>query len=84
MSHVTGVPAACQVFFQMALLPSITTLSRLEAISRSRSLAVTITSAFSLKRRAVSFITAKASGRISSNTSSISFTACSSSLSICS
>ncbi len=82
MSHVIGVPAASQELFQMAFSPSIRTLSRFAAISRSRSFAVTVISLFSVKRRAVSFITAKASGSSSSSTSSICPNVFSSSLSI--
>ncbi len=67
----------------MASSPSMRMASgRLMASARSSSVARTRSSLLSEKRRAVSFTMANASGRISSSTSSICFTLCSSSLSI--
>ena len=74
MSQVMGLPAAFHVLLQMASSPSIRMLGRLAASSRSRSVARTRISVPSLKRRAVSRTTAKASGSSSSRTSSMSFT----------
>ena len=61
-------PAASQELAQTALSPSIVIYGLVADNSRSFGVAVTVIDVFSLKRRAVSFKTAKASGRISFNT----------------
>ena len=72
MSQTILFPPASQLFFQMAFSPLIATKSCFAARSLSRSQAVTSISEFSLKRRAVDFITAKASGSTSIRACSIS------------
>ena len=68
MSQVIALPAAFQELAQVALSPSIVMYDLVADNSLSFGVAVTVKEVFSLKRRAVSFTTAKASGRISFNT----------------
>ena len=68
MSQVIAFPAASHEFAQVALSPSIFMYDLEADNSRSFGEAVTDIEVFSLKRRAVSLTTAKASGRISFNT----------------
>ncbi len=80
-----SLPPAIQWFFHMALSPSMLTKSRPSPASfLSKSLAVTSTVSEPAKRRAVDFMIAKASGRISSSffsmASSSSFTSLSDSV----
>ena len=70
MFQITSVPEASHVLFQKALSPEISTLSLDSATSLSKSLAVTSTFSFSVKRFAVSLTTANACGNISNSTSS--------------
>ena len=64
MFHVTVPPAAIQVFLKMLLSPSMRICSFFTLNSLSSAVAVDTISGFSLKRLAVSFTTAKASGWI--------------------
>ncbi|MNE69449.1 hypothetical protein D3C80_1651740 [compost metagenome] len=65
MSQVISFPAAFHLLAQTALSPSIVMYDFVAENSRSFAVAVTSICEFSLKRRAVSFTTEKASGRIS-------------------
>jgi len=67
MSQVISFPAAFQEFAQTALSPSRVTYVFVAESSISFGVAFTITFVLSLNRLAVSFTTAKASGRISNN-----------------
>ncbi len=71
MSHLRSLPPAVQCVAYTALSPSMVTNSFSAASSRSNAVAVTTTVSFWAKRRAVSFMMAKASGRMRSRTSSI-------------
>ena len=70
MFQMVSLPPALQWLRYMALSPSMLTKSFIVASLRSKSVAVTSTVSFSVKRRAVSFTMAKASGSISSSTTS--------------
>ena len=71
MFHFILAPAAVHSLCQIALSPEMVIPSFLAANSLSKSRAVTSRFPFSTHRCAVSFTTAKASGRIFNNVSSI-------------
>ena len=77
MSHLVSFPPAIQWLEYMALSPSMRTKSLVAAKSRSKSVAVTTISSFSVKRLAVSCIMPNATGitslRATSYTSRASF-----------
>ena len=83
MFQVTRLPPASQLFLYVTLSPSIIICDFLTLNSLSSSVAVATSSVLFAKRRAVSFITANASGRISLSTSSNFSLRCLPSLSIC-
>ena len=66
------LPAAIQEFLYITSLPEIETCSRIGASSRSKGVAVALSSVFSVNLRAVSFTTANVSGSISFRIFSVS------------